>query len=196
MLSSLDGKIDGEFFSAPACAPAAAQFAKVRTIYDCPATLYGTTTMEGGYADGHVGALKKADRNYTNEDYVAESDVKNYIVSLDPKGVLAFGGKYLEKKKRPRAHVIEVLTEQASNNYLAYLRGLDISYILAGKEQIDCRLLLEKMGSLFGIDKLLLSGGGFTNRSFMQEDLIDELSLILAPVADGGVLWLQYLRKN
>ena len=54
ILTSLDGKIDGEFFSAPACAPAVQQFAKVRTVYDCSATLYGTTTMAGGYADGKL----------------------------------------------------------------------------------------------------------------------------------------------
>ncbi|MGN1444353.1 MAG: dihydrofolate reductase family protein [Acutalibacteraceae bacterium] len=31
-----------------------------------------------------------------------------------------------------------------------------------------------------------LSGGGLINWSFMQENLIDEVSLVLAPVADGG----------
>ena len=186
MLASLDGKIDGEFFSAPECAPAVQQFAKVRTVYNCNATLYGTTTMEGGYADGQIGTLPKSDTVYSREDYVAVSDVDNYIVSLDPQGVLAFSGKYLEKKNRPKAHIIEVLSEQVSSDYLAYLRSLDISYVITGKEQLDCKLLLEKLKSLFGIEKLMISGGGLTNWSFVQENLIDELSLVIAPVADGG----------
>lgn len=186
MLTSLDGKIDGEFFSAPECAPAVKQFARVRTFYDCGATLYGTTTMEGGYADGRLGALPSCESVYPREDYVAANDVQSYIVSLDPQGVLAFGGKYLEKKNRPRAHVIEVLTEQASDGYIAYLRSLDISYIFAGERQLDCEVLLEKLGSLFGIERLMVSGGGITNWSFVQENLIDELSLVIAPVADGN----------
>lgn len=186
MLTSLDGKIDGAFFAAPECAPAVQQFAKVRIFYGCDATLYGTTTMEGGYADGRVGTLPPCDADYPREDYVAGSDVKNYIVSLDPQGVLAFSGKYLEKKKRPRAHVIEALTEQASNEYLAYLRSLDISYVIAGKDQLDCKLLLEKLKTLFGIEKLMISGGGLTNWSFVQENMIDEFSLVIAPVADGS----------
>lgn len=186
MLASLDGKIDGEFFSSPECAPAIRQFAKVRDFYNCSATLYGTTTMEGGYADGLIETLPKSDDAYSCEDYIAESDVKNYIVSLDPQGVLAFSGKYIEKKNRPKAHIIEVLTEQVSCGYLAYLRSLDISYVIAGKDQLDCRLLLEKLKTMFNIEKLMISGGGLTNWSFVQENLIDELSLIIAPVADGS----------
>lgn len=30
------------------------------------------------------------------------------------------------------------------------------------------------------------SDGGFINWSFVQEDLVDELSIVIAPVADGG----------
>lgn len=186
MLSSLDGKIDGEFFSAPECMPAVKQFAEVRNFYGCNATLYGTTTMEGGYSDGRVGNLTHCDIVSPHEDYIAASDVQNYIVSVDPQGILAFSGKYLEKKNRPKAHIIEVLTEQVSNDYLAYLRTLDVSYIFAGKEILDCKLVLEKLKTLFGIEKLMVSGGGLINWSFVQENLIDELSLVLAPVADGN----------
>ena len=186
MLTSLDGKIDGDFFSSLECAPALRQFGKVREFYGCPATLYGTTTMEGGYADGRIGELSKSNVVYSCEDYVAESDADNYIISLDPQGILAFCGKYLEKKNRPKAHIVEVLTEGVSNDYLAYLRSLDISYVIAGKERLDCKLLLEKLKSLFGIEKLMISGGGLTNWSFIQENLIDELSLVIAPVADGS----------
>lgn len=186
MLASLDGKIDGEFFSAPECSSAIRQFAKVRNFYNCSATLYGTTTMEGGYSDGRIRMLPESYTVYPREDYIAESDVKNYIVSLDPQGVLAFDGKYIEKKNRPKAHIIEVLTEQVSDAYIAYLRSLDISYVITGKKRLDCGLLLEKLGSLFGIENLMISGGGLTNWSFVREDLIDEFSLVIAPVADGS----------
>lgn len=186
MLSSLDGKIDGEFFSAPECAPALQKFSDARAYYDCNATLYGTTTMAEGYADGTVTKFPESGAAYPREDYIAQSDVQNYIVSVDPKGILAFCGKYLEKKGRPRAHIIEVLTEQVSDAYISYLRGLDISYIFAGKETLDCKAVLEKLRERFGIGKLMISGGGLINWSFVQEDLIDELSLVLAPVADGN----------
>ena len=70
--------------------------------------------------------------------------------------------------------------------YLAYLRRLGISYLLAGEGRLDCRLLLGKLKGLFGVGQLMVAGGGITNWSFLGEGLIDELSLVIAPVADGS----------
>ena len=186
MLTSLDGKINGGFFSAPETFPAIQKYGELRKFYNCPATIYSTTTMAEGYADGLLAKLPQSNTVYPREDYLAESDVNNYIVSVDPQGVLAWSGKYLEKKGRPMAHVIEVLTQQASDDYIAYLRSFDISYLFAGKDQLDCGLLLRKLKERFGITKLLLAGGGLMNWSFLQENLIDELSIVLAPTADGS----------
>ncbi|PRR89502.1 dihydrofolate reductase family protein [Bacillus atrophaeus] len=46
-------------------------------------------------------------------------------------------------------------------------------------------VVVKKLKNLFSIDKLMLEGGGFLNGSFLNEGLIDELSLILVPIADG-----------
>ncbi|HEX7421392.1 MAG TPA: dihydrofolate reductase family protein, partial [Thermoanaerobaculia bacterium] len=43
-----------------------------------------------------------------------------------------------------------------------------------------------KLAGEFGIRTLLLEGGGKINGSFLGADLIDELSLLIAPVADGS----------
>ncbi|WP_218971226.1 dihydrofolate reductase family protein [Peribacillus loiseleuriae] len=87
--------------------------------------------------------------------------------------------------KRPRAHIIEVLTNKVSDAYIAYLRKYEISYIFAGDDRLNCTLAVEKLKSLFEIEVLMLSGGGFINWSFLQEELIDELSIVMAPVTDG-----------
>lgn len=186
MLSSLDGKIDGDFMSAPECVPALTEYGNIRGFYECQATLYGTVTMEESYAEGSVSRLPGSDIVYPKEDYIAASGETNYIVSVDPKGTLAWKSNSIEKKNRSKAHVIEVLTEQVSNEYLAYLQNFEISYIFAGKEQLDCALLLHKLYDLFGIQRLMIAGGGLMNWSFLQEDLIDELSLVIAPLTDGS----------
>lgn len=66
------------------------------------------------------------------------------------------------------------------------MRERNISYIFAGEKTISCGIAVQKLKSLFGIEKLKLSGGGMINWSFAQEGLIDELSLIIAPTADGA----------
>ena len=193
MLTSLDGKIDGEFFSAPQTAPASRAYGELRGFYGCQATLYGTTTMIGGYADGpapalgEVGLLGKASLPQ-EADFVSPEGkaLGTFIVALDPKGELGYHTATIEKKNRPAAHVIEAVTEQASSAYLQYLRGLGISYLTAGRERVDCALLLDKLSGLFGIERLMVAGGGLANWSFLQEGLIDELSWVVAPVADGS----------
>lgn len=186
MLTSLDGKIDGAFFSAPECSPSISEYGNIRKFYGCQATLYGTNTMKGGYSDGLAGKLPEAPVHIPKEDYIVLSDVDNYIVSIDVEGILGWDSGYIEKKGRPRAHVIEVLTEKVSEDYLFYLQEHHVSYLFAGEEQLDCGQLLQKLKTMFGIEKLMVAGGGMINWSFLQEDLLDELSLVIAPVADGG----------
>lgn len=186
MLTSLDGKIDGPFMSAPEAKPVAAEYGKLRTTFDCQATMYGATTMEEVYAEGRAPALKPCRSHWPREDYAAQSDVDNYIVSVDPDGVLGWASKYIEKKGRPRAHVIEVLNGRVPEEYLNYLRGFDISYLFAGEQELDCALALRKLKELFHIDRLLLAGGAVMNASLLQAGLIDELSVLVAPVVDGG----------
>ena len=188
MLASVDGKIDGAFFGAAEAAPALKAYGDLRGFYGCQATLYGTTTMLGGYAGGRVNSLPAAGNPLPKEDWVnAEGqDMGNFVVSVDAKGELAFSSHISEKKGRAPAHIIEALTEQASPEYLAYLREKGVSYVFAGQETLDCCLLLEKLHSLFGIEKLMVAGGGVMNWSFLSAGLLDEISLVIAPVADGS----------
>lgn len=185
MFASLDGKIDGDFFAAPEAKPALEEYGKLRGFYGCQATLYGTTTMAGGYSDGFAPAQPECG-GLPREDWTAEHDTDNYIVSVDPKGVLGWKSGYIEKKGRPRAHVIEVLTPQTSPAYLSYLRKNRVSYLFAGEEALDCGQVLRKLKSRFSISRLMIAGGGTVNWSFLREGLIDELSLVVAPVADGS----------
>lgn len=191
MLASLDGKIDGAFFSMPETAPALKEYAALRKIYHCQATLYGTTTMLGGYADGPAPALPADEQRAPGgdaEDYVDEAGraMENFIVSVDPAGALGFRSNCIARKGRPAAHVIELLTRRAAPAYADYLRRLGISYLFVGENRLDCGLALRKLQQRFSIERLMIAGGGMVNWSFLQEALIDELSLVIAPVADGS----------
>ena len=80
-----------------------------------------------------------------------------------------------------------ILAEGVSDEYLAFLRGKRVSYLLSGTKDIDLALALEKIGTVFGVRTLLLEGGGSINGAMLLAGLIDELSLLIAPVADGEV---------
>ena len=185
ILTAIDGKIDGEFFAMPETLPALKKYGEIRSFYDCKATIYGTTTVAEGYSDGILTEPPTCEIVYPREDFIADKSAENYIISLDPKGVLKWSGGWLEKKNRPKAHVVEVLTDGVADGYISYLRGLGVSYIFAGKDNIDCGLLLKKLKAQLGLERVMLAGGGVTNQSFAAAGMIDELSLVIAPTADG-----------
>ena len=76
MLTSLDGKIDGDFFSLPDCLPALRAYGRLRDTFQCQATLYGTTTMLGGYAKGRVGPLPEAAAPVSRKPRKGQADVE------------------------------------------------------------------------------------------------------------------------
>ena len=108
-----------------------------------------------------------------------------YYVSVDPRGVLGWQENTVTYETTT-AQVIEVPTGQASNAYKAVRRQKGISYLLAGEDKRDYALLLEKLKGLFGIQVLMLGGGGVLNWSFLQAGLCDEVSIVVAPAADGN----------
>ncbi|MBT2657363.1 dihydrofolate reductase family protein [Bacillus sp. ISL-18] len=79
-----------------------------------------------------------------------------------------------------------MLREQVSDAYLAHLQKIGISYIFGGKVRLNFTVVVEKLKNLFEVDQLMLEGGGYLNGSFLNEGLIDELSLVLVPIAEGA----------
>lgn len=79
-----------------------------------------------------------------------------------------------------------MLTGKAANVYKAFLRNRRISYIIAEEDSLDYALALEKLKMQFGITTLMLGGDGILNWSFIQAGMCDEISIVIAPVADGS----------
>ncbi|WP_100013017.1 dihydrofolate reductase family protein [Lentibacillus sediminis] len=103
---------------------------------------------------------------------------------MDRRGELAFEENTFGYGGVP-SHIVVVLTEQVSNAYKDFLRKKKISYIIAGKEQIDYDVMLDKFYNLFHIKRMMVGGGGTINWSMIQNELVDEVSFILAPIANG-----------
>lgn len=57
--------------------------------------------------------------------------------------------------------------------------------MLAGSRGLDLPLALRKLREHFGIERLLVCGGGKTDMSFLAAGVLDELSLVLSPTVSG-----------
>lgn len=113
------------------------------------------------------------------------TDAASYLVSIDPTGEVAWKSGTFCRPGRADAHVIEVLSEQAPSAYRSYLRERGVSFITAGKNGIDLASAAQQLRECFGIEHLLVCGGGITDATFLAAGLIDELSIVVAPVASG-----------
>lgn len=188
MLTSLDGKIMGNYMDLPACEPAGELFYDIafgdEPFYRHQGWLSGRVTTDDNFTHYRTPDLDPAAPPMPPGDFIA-GKAPMYYVSVDPRGVLGWQENTVTYETTT-AQVIEVLTGQASNAYKAFLRQKGISYLLAGEDKLDYALLLEKLKGLFGIQVLMLGGGGVLNWSFLQAGLCDEVSIVVAPAADGN----------
>lgn len=184
ILSALDGKITGAFMGTKTAQTVSEEYARIRSEYQADAWLYGTVTTKE-FTQGRKPELDSV-TEVPDGDFVAENDAALYYVSVDTQGEIGWESGIFRKAGRPDAHVIEVLTERTAPAYRAYLRKRGVSYILAGSKMLDSKIVAEKLYRLFGIGTLLICGGGTINWTFLQQGAVDELSLLLAPAADGN----------
>jgi 4-carboxymuconolactone decarboxylase len=185
MASALDGKITGPFMETETAEILGGEYERINKIYNPDAWLCGRVTTDENFTFYRKPDLDENDVTVPEGDYIAVNNASMYYVSVDTSGRLGWESSVLHYEGRPDAHIIEVLSEKASTAYRAYLRKHKISYITAGENRLDCTLAVKKLKELFNINTLMVSGGGFINWSFLHEGLIDELSLVIMPIADG-----------
>jgi riboflavin biosynthesis pyrimidine reductase len=157
------------------------EYERTAGTFGADAWLIGRISMEPYAGKARIPARAGRER-IRRTDFVARRDAPSYAIAIDPSGKLRWESASIDEE-----HAVTVLTEKVPDRYLAFLREKGVSYLLGGKERIDLRAVLRKLRRHFGIRRLLLEGGGKINGSFLAAGLVDELSILYAPVADGSV---------
>lgn len=186
MMTALDGKINGSFFDTEAASVVGKEYEWTSETYKPDAWLCGRKTFDENFTNFAVPELNQNETEVPDGDFVAETKDKQYLVAVDPSGRLAWKENSLQYDVRPPAHIIEALTEKATPQYKNYLRRHQISYVIAGKEEMDWKLLVQKLKEKFNIKVISVQGGGIINWSFLNAGIVDELSVCLTAVADGS----------
>ena len=193
MVTSIDGKVTGEFLSKPECAKACEIYYDINRKLKCNGYICGRITMQGSFAGDYYPDLSRYEpvRHGIGHkmDFILDDMTGFYAVAFAPKGKLGWkSNKIIDPDSDPGydgAQIIEVLTEQVDERYLGYLESLDIPYLFAGEDEIDVDFALFMLKNIIGCETLLLEGGSIINGSFQRVDVIDELSLVVAPIVAG-----------
>jgi 2,5-diamino-6-(ribosylamino)-4(3H)-pyrimidinone 5'-phosphate reductase len=180
MLASIDGRIDAGGW--PLAPEGRRQYELVHASYEPDGWICGRVTMEpfakrvrseAEVAREHAGSALR-------DDFRAPGAHDSFAFAIDPGGRLAWESSDIDGD-----HVVAILSERVSDEYLAFLRERGVSYFLAGARDVDLAVALGKIGGRFGVRTLMLEGGGRINGAMLRAGLIDEVSLLVAPVSDG-----------
>ena len=184
MVTSLDGKVTGKFLYNPKCVKATEAYYQMHRDFKADAYACGRITMEGSFTGGWYPDLNAFTPLHNPMDYMVDEVSGFYAVAFDPHGRLGWRGTKIidEDAGYDGAQIIEVLTHQVDPRYLRYLQMEGIPYIFAGETEIDIDVALHKLKAYFGINTLLLEGGSILDGAFQRAGIIDELSLITAPI--------------
>jgi riboflavin biosynthesis pyrimidine reductase len=180
MTSSVDGRIKVRRWKT---LDADSHYERVHGALKGDAWMCGRVTMQG-YADSAEplpGPVPDDGVPVPRADHVARRGAPGYAVALDARGRLDWGAR----NEIEGDHVVVVLTEAVPDHHLRALRAGGQSYLFAGAREVDFALAATKLRTLFGIERLLVEGGGHINGSMLRAGVIDELSLLLAPAVDG-----------
>ena len=196
MGESIDGKGSGIMFDVPESQPGVKYYFENEYSFDCKSILMGRSTFQE-----YLGEKQKIDYagiigdNIEKKDFLSEfrSKTDYYYISIDkngklpwPNGYGLYGGDF---GRTQETHIITILSEDVELKYLAYLQKIGVSYIFAGEKNIDLKVAMKKLKSLFGIKKILCEGGPKTNEFLLKENLVEKLIIVKLPViAQPGAL--------
>lgn len=203
MMTSIDGKVTGDFLSCSECETATEVYYEINRNYKARGSggfICGRVTMEGSFTGGWYPDLSKYEPvkrecgRYNH--YWSETQTGYYAIAFDPKGKLGWERAFIEDADPgyDKAQIIEVLTQQVDGRYLAYLQDLGISYFFAGETEINVALALKILHEHLAPMFYVLEGGSVINGHFLRADCVDELSLVQAPVtanADSKPLFME-----
>ncbi len=162
----------------------AAQYEIVHAGYDADGWICGRVTMEpfAKRTRSEAEVARERAGGMPREDFIAPGAYESFAFAVDAGGRLAWESNDIDGD-----HVVAILSERVSDEYLAFLRERGVSYLIAGARDVDLAAALEKIGERFAVRTLMLEGGGAINGGLLRAGLIDEVSLLLAPVADGRI---------
>src|SRR5215217_7495759 len=127
MAASVDGRIVVDGW--PASAEVRRQYELVHASYEADGWICGRVTMEP-FAK-HVRSAAEVAREHTGgaprEDFRAPGAWDSFAFAVDASGRLAWESNDIDGD-----HVVAILSERVSDEYLAFLRGRGVSYLIRG----------------------------------------------------------------
>lgn len=186
MISSVDGRLLPERWSKPAVSrhdsSPIAIYENMAIQFNAQAWVVGRNTLQSYVTSSAewLGEKHYDGPSIPREPWCGDRRGHNLAIVCDTRAKLSYSGCTIGDE-----HLVTILSKSVSDAYLSALKAMGISWVFAGEDGSDLEEALEQLSSVFGVNILLLEGGGILNGEFFAAGLIDELSLLIYPAIDG-----------
>ena len=142
---------------------------------------------------GAQGILASATTLFVAEQAIAGMDTRPGLPSDKPSPTLIVPDNrgrinWTLLKRMPWLKRVLVICSQATPEpYLNYLEDEDIKWIVAGENRINLPMAMEILWSQYRMGLIQCQGGSALNGSLLRNGLVDEISLVVAPITVGGM---------
>ncbi|WP_051304014.1 dihydrofolate reductase family protein [Calidithermus chliarophilus] len=165
-------------------------YERVKALYHPEVLLEGSGSFVPPGAEPEPLPAAGGDPRGLYEDYLPEAVVgrpgRRWFAAVDSRGRVRWFYKQFPGEAWRDWHLLVLVSRRTPPEYLAYLRGEAIPYLVAGGGRVDLRLALEKMAGRLGVRTVVSTGGGRFNGALLRAGLVDEVDLELFPALIGG----------
>ncbi|WP_440951705.1 RibD family protein [Methanococcoides sp. FTZ1] len=104
---------------------------------------------------------------------------------VDSKGILK-GSLHVFRRFEMCRDVVVLVSASTPSDYLDYLKERDYDYILTGEKHVDLKEALKLLADRYEAETVLVDSGSKLNGALLEQDLVDEISLIVLPTLTGN----------
>jgi len=152
------------------------------------ATLAGTETLLTGAA--HEGVA--ADDESAQRPEAVPGDTRPLLAVPDSRGRIRIW-RWMLTQPYWRAGVA-LCSSATPREHLDYLERSGVERIVAGKDRVDLKAALGEVRERYGVERIRADSGGTLNGVLLRLGLVDEVSLLVAPVLMGDDASRPFLR--
>ena len=176
MMTSIDGRIDCAMTSQM---EGVDDYYRTLNALDVPTTVSGRVTAELEMAEPGVFQPKET-TPFGKEGFSKQADAAGYEIVVDTHGKLLWPDCAGAEKP-----YLIITSQQVPQEYLRYLESRHISWITCGADRIDLPRACEILAAEFGVERMGVVGGPAINTAFLNEGLLQEVSILMGPGIDG-----------
>ncbi|MBZ4021296.1 riboflavin deaminase [Rhodobacter sp. TJ_12] len=176
MLTTLDGRLKPERWPYTVEALLAV-YDPIAAKLEAEGWIAGRRTMEHylPHGDPQVQAAPQS-----RADHIADHAGRRLGIAFDRSGRLRPESGDLDGE-----HLVLVVSDRVRQAHVDDLAARGVSVIFSGPDGEDIAGALTRIGTAFGVTRLLLEGGGEINGAFLAAGVIEETSTLLYPIIDG-----------